>query len=192
MRRRGIVLTLVAVGTLAGCSSGGDASPAPTTSAPTIVATTDPAPPTTAAPTTTDAPTTTVDPAVALAAEVEADYRETLGLTNDAFQEPTDDAAGLAAIDGYVGDAQTFVMERLDEFRSNNWAATPNPSVQADLLAEKPAQRVAAETDLVEMQVCEVDPWIVVERGAGPNGSDVIVDAEMIHIPARPVLTPSR
>ena len=34
--------------------------------------------------------------------------------------------------------------------------------------------------DVAELQICEVDSWILVEVGAGPNGTDAIVNPDVI------------
>ena len=75
MARWGTVVAVGAVALLAACSSSGDSAPAESIT-PATVATTTAAPTTTSAPPTTQAPTTTIDPAEALAAEVEADFLE--------------------------------------------------------------------------------------------------------------------
>jgi hypothetical protein len=173
-RKGGALILASAVLTLAACSgSDGDAS---LSTVPVTVAPTTAAPTTTSAPTTTEAPTTTIDPAVALAAEVEADFRETIRLTSVALQEPTNEAKVAAALEGYIEANRVFMEERFDEFRTNGWVVRENPDVAADLIIEEPARLIPPSSDVVEVQVCEIDPWVVVEPGAGPNGTDAIVD----------------
>ena len=96
MTRAGSVLAS-AVGALgvvallaAGCSNN-EASPATTIVDPTVVETTSPPTATdavTSDPPSTVAPTTTLDPAAALAAEVEADFLEAFRLGREAIQDP--------------------------------------------------------------------------------------------------------
>jgi hypothetical protein len=186
MARRGSTLVVaLAVTLLAACSSSSnDATPPATTTptpAPTSLPPTTPPPPTaTSTPsTTTEPPPTTPDPSNALAAQVEADFRETIRLTNEALQDPTNDEKVAFALEGYIETNRAFIEDRFEEFRSNGWVATPSPSVEADLIVEEPARLIAPSTDVVEIQVCEIDPWIVVEPGAGPDGTDAIVDAEL-------------
>jgi hypothetical protein len=167
-------------GTLAACSSGSDADPAPTTDPSTTVAVSEPEPtPTTEAPTTTVAPTTTLDPAESLAAQVEADLLETFRLTDEALLDPTNDEAVAAALDGYVGSNRDLIEARLDDFRSNGYVTRPNPEVEALVIVEKPAVLASSPADTAVIQVCEVDSWIVVEPGAGPDGADAIVDPDV-------------
>jgi hypothetical protein len=164
---------------LAACSgSDGDAAPS-TTPAPVATTAATPAPTTTSVPSTTQAPTTTIDPAQTLAAEVEADLLETIRLTNEAFQDPANDEKVAAALDGYFKANRDFIEGRFDEFRINGWVATPNPEVAANVIIEQPAKLIPPSDDVVEIQVCEIDPWIVVEPGAGPHGTEAIVDAEL-------------
>jgi len=164
---------------LAACSSGGDASLETTATTPTVIATTQADPTTTVAPTTTEAPTTTIDPAQVLAAQVEADFLETIRLTDEAFRDPANDEKVAAALTGYLAANRDFIQERLETFRSMNWVSTPNPSVAANVIIEEPARLIPPSPDVVKLQVCEIDSSIVVEPGAGPNGTDAIVDAEL-------------
>ena len=36
------------------------------------------------------------------------------------------------------------------------------------------------QSDVAEVQICEVNSWILVEVGAGPNGTDAIVNPDVI------------
>jgi hypothetical protein len=167
--------------TLAACSgSDGDASlstvvvtVAPTTAAPT----------TTSAPTTTEAPTTTtttIDPAVALAAEVEADFREADRLGREASMDPFDAEKEAAALERRLGVIADNLAARLAEWRELNYALRENPDVPASITVEIPATLVLEGGDVAEMQICEVDSWVVVEVGAGPNGTEAIVNDEVV------------
>ncbi len=189
MTRAGNVLAS-AVGALgvasllaAGCSSS-DAAPAATVVEPTVVETTSPPPatdpPTADAPSTdpgtTITPSTTVDPAAALAAEVEADFLEADRLANEALQDPFSAAKEMQALNRRSGFARDALRQRLKEYRDQNFAIRPSPSVEASMTVESPAVLIAEGGDLAQIQTCEIDPWIVVEVGAGPNGSDAIVE----------------
>ncbi len=179
MVRKGSVLVLAsAVLTLAACSSDDDAIPSTTPESVATVATTTAAP-TTSAPPTTQAPTTTIDPAQTLAAEVEADLLEAFRLTDEAFQDPSDEAKVVAALDGYVGSNRDLVELQLSELRDLGRAARPNPDIVAEVLIEKPAVFVASPDDAALLQTCQVDSWIIVEPGAGPQGTDAIVNSDV-------------
>jgi hypothetical protein len=177
-RKGGALILASAVLTLAACSgSDGDASLS------TVVATVAPttaAPTTTSAPTTTQAPTTTIDPAVALAAEVEADYREAIRLGDEALQDPFDAARETAALDRRLGIIRENFAERLARYRTESLAIRENETVPATIVVEQPARLVPPSDDVIEMQVCEVDSWIVVEVGAGPNGTDAVVNPDVV------------
>jgi len=99
---------------LAACSSGRDASPETTATTPTVATEADPT--TTVAPTTTEAPTTTTptDAARVLAVEVEADFLETIRLTDEAFRDPANDEKVVAALAGYTAANRDFIQERLE------------------------------------------------------------------------------
>lgn len=183
MTRAGNVLG-AAVGVLgvvallaAGCS-GESAAPA-TIVEPTVVVATSPPPatdPPTTEPAATVAPTTTLDPAAALAAEVEADLLEAFRLLNIGLQDPSDAQKRADALDRFVGANRQFIVDRFEEFRANGYAIRPSPSVEPVVLVELPAQLVEPSMDLARIQVCDVDSWVTVEVGAGPDGSDATVD----------------
>lgn len=166
---------------LAACStSGTDATPATTNT----TNTTQPAPSTTAAApttttTTTNAPTTTIDPAEALAAQVEADYREAIRLADEALKNPFDAEAEAAALDRRLGVVRENFADRLAQYREDNFAIRENEAVPAAITVEIAARLIPPSDDVVEMQVCEVDSWIVVEVGAGPDGTDGIVNPDV-------------
>jgi hypothetical protein len=165
---------------LAACSgSDGDAAPS-TTPAPVATTAATPAPTTTSVPSTTQAPTTTIDPAQTLAAEVEADFREAIRLGDEALQEPFDAARAAAALDRRLGVVRENFAERLARYRTENLAIRQNETVPATIVVEQPARRIPPSDDVIEMQVCEVDSWIVVEVGAGPNGTDAVVNPDVV------------
>ncbi len=110
---------------LASCASDGDAEPAVTTIVTsTVPATTEAPTTTTSTPPTTQAPTTTIDPAVALAAEVEADLLEADRLANEALQDPFNDEKEQAALDRRTGfRSATTSSGRLPSYRECNRAS---------------------------------------------------------------------
>jgi hypothetical protein len=173
------VVVALAVASLAGCADNTDSEPVGTgTVAGTTPDTTGP-PPTTSPPPTSDAPTTTLDEATQLAAQVEADLLEAFRLTDLAFLDPSDADATAAALEGHIGANRKFVAERLETFKKNGWAARLNPDVEPGFLIEVPAALVAPSVDVAELQACEVDSWVVVEPGAGPNGGEAVVDSNV-------------
>lgn len=170
-----------AVLTLAACSSDDDASPSTT---PESLATTSTAAPTTStsttAPPTTQATTTTIDPAQTLAAQVEADFREADRLGREASMDPFDAEKEAAALDRRLGFVRQNFAERLARYRTENLAIRENETIPATIVVEHPARLIPPSSDVIEMQVCEVDSWIVVEVGAGPNGTDAIVNPDVV------------
>ena len=186
MTRRGNVVAIaVGVAVLVSACASDVAAPNTTVSevevatTPLTTSTDAPATPTTPTAPSTDAPTTTLDPAATLAADVEADLLETFRLTDLAIQEPTNDAKVAAALDGYIDSNRDLIQERLEDLRANGYVARPNPDVEAGVIVERPAVRTSSPANTAVIQVCEVDSWIVVEPGAGPDGSDAIVDPDV-------------
>lgn len=186
MTRRGNVVAIaVGVAVLVSACSSDDAAPnttvaeveVDTISPPT--STEAPATPTTSTTSSTDAPTTTLDPAATLAADVEADLLEAFSALYAAIQDPMNDEKVEAALAWHIESNRDFIAEQLDEYRANGWVARPNPDVQAATIIEVPPTLIEPSDDLSQVQVCEVDSWIVVEPGAGPDGTGAIVNAEV-------------
>ena len=173
-RRRNVLVPVAVAVALAACSGSDESTPTTPSTSPNVVTTV--VSTTTDAPTTTALPTTTLDPTATLAAEVEADYRETIRRTDEAFMDPTNDDKVAAALDGYVGANREFLERRFIEFREKNWAARPNPNFPSWVDVEVPAELIPPSVDLAQVQICESDSLIVVEVGAGPNGGDAVVD----------------
>ncbi len=183
-----LVAAALATALLAAACGGGDdtdassePTEAPATTQPptTSAATTTEAPTTTLSATTTTttttsvAPTTTEDPAAALAAEVEAAYLEAVELRYAALSDPTDSDAETAALERYVDPMRRTVEESIAEMRSLGFGAMPNPTVAWSASVEGLPSLDDTTAVLVS---CTIDPWIVVEIGAGPAGSDAVVD----------------
>ena len=165
----------------AGCSND-ESVPAATAVESTSVDTSSPPPatdPPATDPVTTVAATTTLDPATALAAEVEADFLEADRLGREASMDPFDDAKEAAALDRRLGVIRENFAATLAEYRTKNQAIRANDATPALITVEVPAALVVEGGDVVEMQICEVDSWVLVEVGAGPNGRDAIVNSDV-------------
>lgn len=189
MTRRGAVLAVAAVTVvIAACSSSDDAAPTTSPAPSTVATTTEPDPTTTAAPTTTEAPTTTLDPAEALAAEVEADLRAGLDAARTAGVDPFDQAAEDEAIRLRTGFARENLETRLADWRVKNYAIRQNQHVPPSVTIETPARLLEDGADVAEVQICEVDSWILVEPGAGANGTDAVVGPDVLTYRTRVLL----
>jgi hypothetical protein len=164
---------------LASCAGSDEAAPDTTPEVSTTAATTVPDPTTTSVAPTTEAPTTTTDPTAALAAQVEADYREAIRLGDEASGDPFDRALEEAALERRLGVVRENFAARLADYRDSNYAIRPSESVPATITVEVPARLVPPSDDVAEMLVCEVDSWVLVEVGAGPDQSDAVVDSEI-------------
>lgn len=183
MTRRGTVIAAaVATAVIAACSSSGNTVSTTPPAPPTVVTPTEPDPTTTVAPTTTESPattTTTIDPAESLAADVEADYREAYHLGKEASQDPSNGKLEQAALDLRLGVIRDNFAKKLTAYRDLNQAIRPNDAIPATITVEVPAHLILPSTDVAELQVCEIDSWIVVEVGSGPSGSDAVVNADV-------------
>ncbi len=93
--------------------------------------------------------------------------------------DPFDAEKEAAALERRLGVIAENFAAKLAEWRDLNYALRENPDVPASITVESPATLVLDGGDVAEMQICEVDPWMVVELGAGPNGSDAIVNDEV-------------
>ncbi|MGA7758513.1 MAG: hypothetical protein WCA57_11790, partial [Ilumatobacteraceae bacterium] len=178
MTRRGnVVVIAVGVAVLVSACSSDDAAPnttvaeveVDTISPPT--STEAPATPTTSTTSSTDAPTTTLDPAATLAADVEADLLDAFRLGREASMDPFNAGKEAAAMDRRLGVIAENFAANLADYRARNYAIRENPTVPASVTVEVPASLVLDGADVAELQICEVDSWIVVEVGAGPNGT---------------------
>ena len=185
MTRAGNVLA-VAVGVgliVSACAGSDDATPVATitqpTVEPTMAAPTEPT--TTNAPTTTEASTTTIDPATTLAAEVEADLLEAfrLGARSLAGSLQRSEGGRQLSNVGSASSPRSF-KRSLADYRTKDYAIRPNESIPASVTIEGRRTSSDRTTEVRRVQVCEVDSWILVEVGAGPNGTDAIVDPDVL------------
>ena len=178
---------------LASCSDGdgetavveaGTAPPTAPESAPAapVTTTTPPVPATepsttsttTTSPPTTTTPPTTVDPAIASAEQVEADYLEGWSRFRLAQQDPNDEAASAAALEYVSGQSLDAAIDSLATLRREGLRILPSPPIEPRVAIEWPPDR--AHGNLVQIRACVIDPWVLVETGAGPEGADAIVD----------------
>jgi hypothetical protein len=79
-------------------------------------------------------------------------------------------------LDRRTGFAREALQTKLEEYRERNFAIRPSPSVEASVTVEVPAVLAAEGGGVAQIQTCEIDSWIVVEVGAGPNGLDAVVE----------------
>ncbi len=177
-------LSVVCALGLAACSGGSDDATPSTSVVPPTQPSTPPAtsvdtPLATTTTSTTIAPATTIDPAVVLATEVEAGLREYDRLLNEALMDPFDEAKVAAALDASIGFAQEQTTSAIEQYRTDGQAIRPSQVVEASITIEQPATFREGTTEVAQLVSCEIDPWVVVEVGAGPGGTDAIVNDEI-------------
>jgi hypothetical protein len=93
--------------------------------------------------------------------------------------DPFDTAKEAAAMDRRLGVIAENFAVKLADWRERNYALRQHPDVPASITIEVPATLVLEGADVAELQICEVDSWVVVEVRAGPNGSDAVVNDEI-------------
>jgi hypothetical protein len=182
MTRAGNVVVMAAVtigGALAACSSD-DAAPAPATVVATTTPTTDPLVEPTTSPSSSPAPPTTDNAAEGLAAQVEADLLEAFRLGREASQDPFNAEKEQAALDRRLGVIADNLRATLADYRDRNYALRPNADIPASVTVEREPVFVGPGNEVAEVQVCEVNSWILVEVGGGPDGIDAVVNPDVV------------
>jgi hypothetical protein len=191
VRGVGLVLGAAALVGMAACGgSGGSAETSSPPDPPATAATTvSPEPPTTtaatttAAPTTTGAPptttstlapTTTQDPAEALAAEVEAAYLEAVELRYAAAMDPGNAIAIERALERRTGPSRSVLADELRDLAARRLRIVESESEPPQTIIEQVS--IGDDHVVATVKACVIDSWILVETGAGPSGSDAIVD----------------
>ena len=194
MKPRMVLLAaLIAVPAAVSCS-GDDATGEPTTAAvlettPSTAASSTSAPLVTAAvptlgdPATTIETTTTIDAvaqtkAAVAAAIVQARQDYQYALQNYAAADALDVLARTTAAGS---PSWELTLENIETLRTNGWMSRPNPAVpsvtvvegEVELLDGPPATRA-------EVTVCTVDSDVLVEPAGAPDGSDTVVNDEVI------------
>ena len=110
-----------------------------------------------------------------MAEAVTRDWMTANRLFREAQMNPSDPAA-LDRVLAYVtpewAERTKLVLQRL---RDNNLRILESPPVEPRLVVESAPVPVAFTSDEVTIVVCEVDPWVIVEIGTGPDGSDTVV-----------------
>jgi hypothetical protein len=196
-RRPGIVAALLAFGlAVTGCSSDDDAA----TSSTLVDASTVTEPSTTAASSTigtgtpattsnstsstsTVAPTTTVDEvaltrrAVAQAA-VQSRHNYLYAVRN--YDRPNA-LRRLARTTVRDSPSWDLTLQNMETLRSNGWRSRENPDVPSTLTVEgDPELLDGPPATRAELTVCVIDSGVVYEPGGAPDGSDTIVNDEII------------
>lgn len=163
---------------LAACGgSGGDASTTAsptTTTATTTTASTSTAPPVD----TTEAPSTTVDTEAQLAAAEQA-YLDAFDAYIAAARDPANPDLRAEIERLYTGPSLEFTLSQLDSFVDNNWVARPGDEPSRTELLLSP-QFLPERADVVELVACEINTERFVEVGGAPDGSDSLVNDEVV------------
>lgn len=93
--------------------------------------------------------------------------------------DPTDPARTAAAL-AYTAEPFTPVTDQfIAGFRDAGQRILPDTTVEPRLMIESGPSPVINTSDVVEITVCEINPWVVVETGTGPNATDTIIDDEV-------------
>lgn len=191
MTSRSLLAACAAVAvTATTCSSGDDTASDTSTSAATTTTTTEAPtttpPPTTTAettttttePPTTEQPTTTTTEPVDEVQEVIDSFELAWRAFDDAKLDPTDDAKFEVARARFTGAALQALDERIGSFRREGLRGQTNPDVPAR--ADVYRDTVVVDGDTATLLVCDVNSNLLVETGAAPDGSDAVVNDDIV------------
>jgi hypothetical protein len=192
---RGVVL-LAGVVLWAGCSGGEQgvtdlslgaeptagvvaSTEAPAVSDPSVTTT---AAPTTALSSTTEAPAASSSPATSPETDDEADevvaaYLAAWQAFTDAAMDPTNPEFRALIESTRVGANLERALAILDELVMNGWVAIEHPTDPARTTIE---DGPFIDGDTATVVVCDLDSNIVIEPGAAPDGSDAMVNDEVV------------
>lgn len=188
MRTRMLLATIAALAVTA-CSNGDDATPTTTTTAaPTTTASTT-STTSTSTTTTSSTTTTTTRPPTTESTPPTTEPRDEIQEVIDGFQaawrafdaaklDPTNDATVDAARALFSGDSLAALNERVEQFRNENLRGVTNPDVPAR--ADVYQDSVTIQGDVATLLVCDVNSNMLVEVGAAPDGSDAIVNDDIV------------
>lgn len=188
MKARALVLTITALA-VAACSNGNDTTPTTTTTPPpsstTTTTTTTAAPTTTSTsssttttPTTTEPPSPTQTDPVDEVQELLDDYEAAWSAFDAAKLDPTNDATVESARQLLTDRMLELLNERIEQFRRENLRSVTNLDVPAH--ADVYRETVEIDGDTARFRVCEIGSNILVEVGAAPDGSDAVVNDDVI------------
>ena len=194
MRIPSLLATITALAVTAVACSGGDddtsnttepsaattTSTIPTTATAASTTTTTEAATTTTsnAPTsTTEATTSTSEPVDEVQRVVEA-YEAAWSAFGEALFEPDNQDIVESTRQLLTGSMLELLDQRVAEFRTENLRAVPNPEVPARFEIDR--ESIVIDGDTATMRVCDVDSIILVEIGAAPDGSDAIVNEDVV------------
>jgi hypothetical protein len=141
------------------------------------------APPTIAEPSTTVAPTMTTDSSAATRAAVAAaivqnrqDYE--YALQNYDAPDALDVVARTTAANSPSWD---LTLKNMGTLRTNGWKSTPNPTVPSVAIVEGDAELLdGPPATRAQVTICTIDSDIVIEPGGAPDGSDTVVNDEVV------------
>ena len=133
-------------------------------------------------PSTTTAPPTTLDPIAAEEAAVTARVLEIQAVRVNAYVNLDAPGNAEALDDAYTegGVAREVVESDLQALRDEGWRVRENPSVPMTITVESIELRDGPPTNHANAIVCLIDSAIVYEPGGAPDGSDAVVNNDVI------------
>jgi hypothetical protein len=115
----------------------------------------------------------------ALAEAVARDWMAGSRLFREAQMNPHDPGATERALEYATGPWVEFSRNFLEHYRGLNQRILPTTPVDPTLTVESGPTAVGLAGDEVTILVCEVNPWILVETGTGPAGTDTVINDEI-------------
>ena len=110
---------------------------------------------------------------------VARDWKEGNRALREAQMNPHDAGATERALEYATGQWVEFTRNFLEHYRSVNQRILPTTPVDPTLTVESGPTAVGLAGDEVTILVCEVNPWILVETGTGPAGTDTVINDEI-------------
>jgi hypothetical protein len=192
-RRTVLLAALFAVSALVSCS-GDDPTGEPTTAAvlettPVTAASSTSAPHLTAAVPTVDDPTTTIEPTTTIdaVAQTKAAVAAAIvrGRQNYQYALQNYDAPDaldvLARTTAANSPSWELTLQNMDTLRTNGWRSRPNPAVPSVAVVEGDVElQDGPPATRAEVTVCSIDSDTLFEPAGAPDGSDTIVNDEVI------------
>ena len=136
-----------------------------------------------AEPATTGAPTTTTDSSAATKAAVAAavvQYRQDYQYALQNYDAP-DALDVLARTTAANSPSWDLTLKNMDTLRTNGWRSRPNPTVPSVAIVESEVELLdGPPSTQAQVTICSISSDTLFEPGGAPDGSDTVVNDEVV------------